>query len=86
MLYELIAGRTPFRRDSEGATLKAIMEDSPEPLTRYKADVPDKLQEIVIKLHRKDPNKRYDDEMNLLNDLSQVGAELGLQLYPAIPR
>ncbi|MEE8404515.1 MAG: serine/threonine-protein kinase, partial [candidate division Zixibacteria bacterium] len=44
VLYELIAGRTPFKRDSDAATLKAIVNDAAEPLTRYRAEVPDELQ------------------------------------------
>jgi serine/threonine protein kinase/tetratricopeptide (TPR) repeat protein len=72
VLYELIAGRTPFKRDSEGATLKAIMEDNPEPLTRYKSDVPEKLQEVVSKLLEKDKELRYQSAEGVMADLKRL--------------
>jgi serine/threonine protein kinase len=41
VLYELTAKRNPFQRDSEAATLKAVTDDSAEPLARYKRNVPE---------------------------------------------
>lgn len=72
VLYELITGRTPFKRDSEGATLKAIIEDTPEPLARYKSDVPAKLQEIVMKLLEKDKEIRYQSAEGVIADLKKL--------------
>jgi len=72
VLYELITGRTPFEKDNEGATLKAITQDSPEPLTRYKSDVPEKLQEIVFKLLEKDRELRYQSAEGVIADLKRL--------------
>lgn len=72
VLYELIAGRTPFRRENEGATLRAIMDDSAEPLRRYKADIPDKLQDIVSKLLEKDKELRYQSAEGVIADLKKL--------------
>ena len=72
VLYELIASRTPFKRDSEGATLKAIMEDNPEPLSRYKSDVPEKLQEIIFQLLEKDKELRYPSAEGVMADLKRL--------------
>lgn len=72
VLYELIAGRTPFRRDNEGATLRAIMQDNPEPLSRYKSDVPQRLQQIVDKLLEKDRELRYQSAEDIIADLKRL--------------
>lgn len=72
VLYELIAGRTPFERDNDGATLKAIVEDNPEPLTRYKSDVPDKLADIVEQLLEKDVEIRYQSAEGVIADLKRL--------------
>lgn len=72
VLYELLTGRTPFRRDNEGATLRAIMQDNPEPLTRYKNDVPESLQRIVYKLLEKDVELRYQTAEGVLADLKRL--------------
>ncbi|MCH9024564.1 MAG: serine/threonine protein kinase [candidate division Zixibacteria bacterium] len=71
VLYELISGRTPFERGNEGATLKAIANDGPEPLARYKSEVPDELQRIVAKLLEKDPAYRYQTATGVISDLKQ---------------
>src|SRR5262245_60727393 len=72
VLYELLAGRTPFRRDSEGATLRAIMQDSPEPLARYKSEIPQKLQLIIDKLLEKDRQMRYQTAEDIIADLKRL--------------
>ncbi|MFC1475224.1 protein kinase [Candidatus Zixiibacteriota bacterium] len=72
VLYELIAGQTPFKRDNEGSTLKAIIEDNPEPLTRYKSNVPEKLQEIISKLLEKDKEIRYQSAEGIIADLKRL--------------
>ena len=72
VLYELIAGRTPFKRNSEGASLKAIMEDDPEPLTRYRANVPEAMQTVISKLLEKDREVRYQSAEGVLADLKKM--------------
>lgn len=71
VLYEMIAGRTPFAGDSDAATIKAILSDSPEPLARYKSDMPDELQRIVSKLLEKDPSLRYQTASGVIADLKR---------------
>ena len=72
VLYELIAARTPFKRDSDAATLKAITEDTPEPLARFRAKVPDELQRIVNKLLERDPSLRYQTASGAVADLKKL--------------
>jgi len=77
VLYELITGRTPFRRDNEGATLRAIIQDISEPLSRYKADVPSQLQRIVDKLLEKDKELRYQTAEDVIADLKRLAYDSG---------
>lgn len=72
VLYELIAGQTPFRKDNEGATLKAIMEDNPQPLTRYRSDVPEKLEQIVSELLEKDKELRCQSAESVVAALKRL--------------
>ncbi|MFH1373888.1 MAG: FlgO family outer membrane protein [bacterium] len=72
VLYELITKQNPFKRDSEAATLKAVSDDTPEPLARYKTDVPDDLQRIVSKLLEKDPRFRYQSAADVVSDLKRL--------------
>ena len=84
VLYELIAGRTPFRRDTEGATLKAILQDSPEPLSRYKSDVPPRLQQVVDKLLEKDRELRYQTAEDVIADLKRLAYDSQQTGYPSL--
>jgi serine/threonine protein kinase/Tfp pilus assembly protein PilF len=71
VLYEMITGRLPFRGDDEAAVIHSILNETPEPLARYKADVPDSLQRIVDKALSKDKEERYQHADELVADLKR---------------
>ncbi len=75
MLYELITGHKPFRRNNQIATLQAIVNDDPEPLARYKVGVPAELQRIVSKLLSKKPSERYQHADDVAVDLRALHLE-----------
>jgi serine/threonine-protein kinase len=72
VLYELVTGRTPFKRSSDASTLHAIVSESPEPLARYKSDVPPDLQRLVDKSLAKNPMERYQSAADLASDLRSM--------------
>jgi serine/threonine protein kinase len=72
VLYELISKRNPFRRDNEIATSKAISDDTPEPLARFKSGLPVGLQAIIDKALEKDVRLRYQNADGMLSDLLRV--------------
>jgi len=72
VLYELITKQNPFKRDSEAATLKAVSDDLPEPLARFKSGLPDGLQGIIDKALEKDVKTRYQHADGMLSDLMRV--------------
>ena len=72
VLYELFTQRNPFKRDSEAATLKAVSDDIPEPLARFKSGLPDGLQAIIDKALEKDVKTRYQHADGMLSDLMRV--------------
>ncbi|MCH7691764.1 MAG: protein kinase, partial [candidate division Zixibacteria bacterium] len=69
VMYELIAGRTPFKRTNDTGTMHAIINENPEPLARYKSDVPPELQRIVTKCLAKNANERYQSTADIAVDL-----------------
>jgi serine/threonine protein kinase/Flp pilus assembly protein TadD len=76
VMYELIAGQTPFKRNNDAATLHAIVSETPEPLARYKSDVPQELQRIVSKSLAKNSAERYQSASDLSSDLRSLGRSL----------
>jgi serine/threonine protein kinase/tetratricopeptide (TPR) repeat protein len=69
VLYEMITAQLPFKGEHEAAIIYSILNETPEPLARYKASVPDELQRIVGKMLAKDRSARYQHTDDLLADL-----------------
>jgi serine/threonine protein kinase/tetratricopeptide (TPR) repeat protein len=72
VFYELISGRSPFRNESDVATIRNVIEKIPEPLERYKQGVPAELQRIVSRLLEKKPELRYQTADDLASDLRRL--------------
>lgn len=86
VLYELIAGKRPFEGENDATTMNAINTQSPQPLARYRADVPDDLQRIVTKLLEKDPQLRYQRAEGVIPDLKRLIAASTSYIAPAAPK
>jgi eukaryotic-like serine/threonine-protein kinase len=76
MLYEMVAGRSPFAAPSGTDVLAAILEREPAPLARYAPDTPAELQRIVAKALRKDRSQRYQSVPDLLLDIQALRDDL----------
>jgi non-specific serine/threonine protein kinase len=72
VLYELIAGRQPFKGDNDTATSRNIIDHDPEPLARYKSGVSMELQRVVSKAMAKDKELRYQHADELAADLKNL--------------
>jgi serine/threonine-protein kinase len=76
VLYELITRKNPFKRDTEAATLKAVCDDIPEPLARFKSNVPSGLQAIIDRSLEKNVEMRYQTATGMISDLKRSSREL----------
>ena len=59
VLYEMVAGRRPFRGEHDQAVLYAILNEPPKPLTEMRSEAPPELERIAEGLLAKDPGNRY---------------------------
>ncbi len=69
ILYEMIAGRLPFRGETEASIINSVLNDTPEPLTRYKAEVPEGVQRVVDRALEKDAGERYQHADDMVAEL-----------------
>jgi serine/threonine-protein kinase len=76
VLYEMITGQLPFKDEHEAAIIYSIINETPEPLARYKANVPDGLQRIVDKAMEKNRDLRFQHVDDLRTDLLKIKREL----------
>jgi serine/threonine protein kinase len=77
VIYEMVAGRSPFTGPTNSHTVVSILERDPESLTRTaKIGVPAELERIVSKSLAKDPDERYQTAKDLLVDLKNLRKQL----------
>ncbi|MDQ3749318.1 MAG: protein kinase [Acidobacteriota bacterium] len=78
VIYEMMAGRTPFAGDSMSETFANLINAEPQPLSRFAANVPDEMQRIVAKMLRKNKDERYQTMMDVLTDSRDLRENLTL--------
>jgi len=72
VLYEMLCGRHPFQGDYEQAMLYSIINEHPEPLARFKAGIPEKLQSIIDKALSKTAETRFQSASDFIVDLKRL--------------
>jgi serine/threonine protein kinase len=81
ILYELLAGRRPFQGHTVPETLEQVRTRQPEPLRRWRPDVPPELEAILQRCLRKPAAERYPTAALLAEDLQRW-----LEGVPAPPK
>ena len=79
VIYEMIAGRTPFEGETSTDVIVAITQKEPPPLARFAPNVPAELDWIVMKALRKDRDERYQTIKELSTDLRRLKQRLEFQ-------
>lgn len=69
VMYEMIAGRTPFFGDNAVGVAYQQVHNSPPPLHQFAPDVPNAFEAIVAKCLAKSPKRRYMNAATLRDDL-----------------
>jgi eukaryotic-like serine/threonine-protein kinase len=79
VLYEMIAGGSPFQGTTTGEITGAILFQALVPLSRVNASAPAELDRIVSKALEKDRERRYQSVKELLVDLKQLKRRLEVE-------
>lgn len=83
ILYELVAGRPPFRAATAMATLDQVRKDEPLPLRQLQPRCPKDLETICLSCLRKEPHKRYATAEALAADLDRFSSGQIILARPA---
>ncbi len=72
VLYETIAGVTPFLGHYNQAIMFGVMNEEPQPITSLRVGVPIELDWILSKALAKDPGERYRSADDFILDLKKL--------------
>jgi serine/threonine protein kinase len=75
VLYELLAGKTPFPADSM-AVIEMHEREIPRPLRSAGQAIPAPLNDLVLRLLEKDPRQRYESAAAVADALSRIRDDL----------
>jgi serine/threonine protein kinase len=76
ILYELATGARPFKGDTNVSTIGAILKDQPVSVTELKPALPNHLGRIFRRCLAKNPDRRYQTALGLLNELQELKEEI----------
>ncbi|MCP4897217.1 MAG: serine/threonine protein kinase, partial [bacterium] len=72
VLYEMFTGKRPFSRETTIATLTAILNKDPSPITTHNPDLPPALDQIVARCLRKEPGRRFESARDVAFSLKAL--------------
>lgn len=69
LMYELVVGKVPFRGESPVEVAIKQMKESIPDIVSYNPDIPQSIENIILKAAAKNPKNRYETAMEMHEDL-----------------
>ena len=76
VLYEMLTGKVPFTGDSAIEIAMKHVNELPKPPSSLRPEIPQELDQIVLRALAKDPEDRYQTAEEFIEDLERVEAGL----------
>lgn len=70
--YEMITGELPFKGEIDQAVIYSILNEDSKEITEIRSGIPDDLVQLIYKTLSKDPKKRYQDVIQILDELKEL--------------
>ncbi len=77
VLYEMLSGKRPFRRETAAETMTAILHEDPPDLSEANRNVPAALEHVVRHCLEKEPERRFQSARDIafaLEELPEVSS------------
>ena len=68
VIYEMLAGKLPFRGEHQAALMYSLVNEDPQPLSRFNEHVSPDIERIIVKALAKDADERYQSADDMLAD------------------
>ncbi|NIO49398.1 MAG: protein kinase [Candidatus Aminicenantes bacterium] len=72
VLYEMFSGQLPFKGEHDQAVVYSILKEKPGSITNLRPDMPMSIEQVVGKALEKNPDERYQQIDELLDDLRSI--------------
>jgi Tol biopolymer transport system component/predicted Ser/Thr protein kinase len=76
VLYELLTGVNPFKKENRQATFQAILSQEPPPASSLNPEISTELDQILVKALEKEADLSYQTASDLRADLKRVKREV----------
>lgn len=72
ILYEMLAGEVPFTANNGTDLMLKHTQEPPPPITAFRNDLPNEVDDILLKALAKNPEIRYQNVNELADELNEV--------------
>jgi serine/threonine protein kinase len=72
VLYEMLAGETPFRAENTSDLMMKHAQEPPPPLSAFRQDLPAGIEPLILQTLAKNPEMRHQTAAELFDDLNRV--------------
>jgi serine/threonine-protein kinase len=72
ILYEMLAGETPFRAETASELMMKHAQEPPPPLAAFRQDLPAGIEPLILQTLAKNPEIRHQTAAELFDDLNRV--------------
>jgi TolB-like protein/Flp pilus assembly protein TadD len=77
ILYEMAAGRRPFKGGTAADVISSILRDAPEEITELRPDLSDRAGRVIARCLEKEPELRYQSATDIDTALAKLGETAG---------
>ncbi len=77
VLFEMLTGKLPFRGEHDAAIMYSILNEEPEPLTKFIPDAGSELLHTINRALEKNPEDRYQTVNDMIIDLRRTRKDTG---------
>jgi len=74
VLYEMFSGQLPFKGKHDQSVVYSILNEKPKPVSDMQSEFPLSIAQVVNKALEKNPDERYQQVEELLDDLKSISA------------
>jgi serine/threonine protein kinase len=72
ILYEMLAGETPFKAENASELMLKHAQEPPPPLSAFRQDLPPAVEPLILQTLAKNPEMRHQTAAELFDDLNRV--------------